>query len=53
MGLSDRDKGKGVEVRVWGFGVVVSGRRGYRGTSLMRNSSPPQDHHKTPGIVLL
>ena len=25
----------------------------YRGTSLMRNSFLPWDHHRTPGIVLL
>ena len=25
----------------------------YRGTSLMRNSPPPQDHPRTLGIVLL
>ena len=25
----------------------------YRGTSLIRNSPPPQDHHKALGIVLL
>jgi len=25
----------------------------YRGTSLIRNSPPPQDHHRTLGIVLL
>ena len=26
---------------------------GYRGTSLIRNSTPPQDHHRALGIVLL
>ena len=25
----------------------------YRGTSLIRNSTPPQDHHRALGIVLL
>jgi hypothetical protein len=26
---------------------------GYRSTSLIRNSAPPQDHHRALGIVLL
>ena len=25
----------------------------YRGTSIIKNSHPPQDHHRTQGIVLL
>ena len=36
------------------FGIEVSGGlRGYRGTSLIRNSPPPQDDHRALGIVLL
>jgi len=29
------------------------GEMRYRGTSLIRNSAPPQDHHRALGIVLL
>ena len=32
---------------------LTRGKRGYRGTSRIRNSPPPSDHHRAPGIVLL
>ena len=36
-------------------GVILSGVRivAYRGTSLIRNITPPQDHHRALGMFLM
>ena len=43
---SRRDRGRGLSDKCFGSGA-------YRGTSPIRNAPPPQDQHRTLGIVLI